>query len=108
MINVYNNLRIAHINNIINHHLSSLNMFISAHLFRQFFGPPVSVGTASIPDLTLCRDCTALPMSHDLHFRPRPIDLLTHYQGRSAGFTIKSFKGSSNELGSLGFISQSM
>ena len=45
-------------------------MFISVHLFCQFSGPPVSVGTASIPDLTLCRACTSLPMSHDLPFRP--------------------------------------
>ena len=29
---------------------------------------------------------------------PEVISLLTYYQGRSAGFTMKSFKGSSNKL----------
>ena len=28
-------------------------------------------------------------------------NLLTHYQGRSAGFTMKPFKGSSNKVGPL-------
>jgi len=79
-------------------------MFISVYLFRQFSGPPVSVGTASIPDLTLCRGCTSLPMSHDLPFRSRPVDLLAHFQGKPAGFTVKSFKGSSNKLGPQGFL----
>ena len=54
-------------------------MFISVYLFRQFSGPPVSVGTASIPDLTLYRGCTSLPISRDLPFRLRPIDLLAHF-----------------------------
>ena len=43
-------------------------MFISVHLFRQFSRMPVCVGTASIPDLTLCRGCISLPISHDLPF----------------------------------------
>jgi hypothetical protein len=34
---------------------------------------------------------------------PEVISLLTHYQGMSAEFTMKSFKGSSKKLGSLGF-----
>jgi cation diffusion facilitator CzcD-associated flavoprotein CzcO len=41
------------------------------YLFYQFFEPPVSVGMASIPELTLYRGFTSLPMSHDLPFRPR-------------------------------------
>jgi len=61
------------------HNKPSLIMFISVYLFRQFSGPPVSVGTASIPDLTLYRGCTSLPISRDLPFRLRPIDLLAHF-----------------------------
>jgi len=33
---------------------------------------------------------------------------LNHYQEKSVGITMKSFKGSSNKLGPLGFISQSV
>jgi hypothetical protein len=33
-------------------------------------------------------------------------NLLTHFQGRSAEFTMKSFKGSSNKLGPLDFTRQ--
>ena len=32
---------------------------------------------------------------------PEAANLLTHFQGRSAGFTMKPFKGLSNELGPL-------
>jgi len=76
-------------------------MFNSVHLFRQFLGAPVSVGTASIPDLTLCKGCTSLPMSHDLPFRSRPVDLLAHFQGKLAEFTMKPLKGLFNKLGPL-------
>ena len=34
---------------------------------------------------------------------PEAANLLTHYQGRSTGFTMKHFKGWSNKLGPLGF-----
>jgi hypothetical protein len=37
-----------------------------------------------------------------LHLSPK------HFQGEQAGFTMKSFKGLSNKLGPLCFISQSM
>jgi len=73
--------------------MSSLDMFISVHLFRQFSGPPVSVGMASKPDLTHSRGCTSLPMSCDLPFGPRPVDLLAHFLGKPTGFTMKPFKG---------------
>ena len=33
---------------------------------------------------------------------PEVANLLTHFQGRSAEFTMKPFKGSSNKLGPLG------
>ena len=34
---------------------------------------------------------------------PEVANLLTHFQGRSVGFTMKPFKGSSNKLGPLRF-----
>ena len=39
---------------------------------------------------------------------PEVANLLTHFQGRSAGFTIKHFKGSSNKLGPLGVCGPSL
>ena len=47
-------------------------------------------------------------MSHDLPFRPRPVNLLAHFRGRLAGFTMKPFKGSSNKLGPLGVCGPSL
>ena len=59
-------------------------MFISVHLFRQFFGPSVSVGMASIPDLALSRGSISLPMSHDLPFAEarRPLSSLLRKAGK--------------------------
>ena len=37
-------------------------------------------------------------MSRDLPFLPDVISLLTHFQGRSAGFTMKPFESPSNKL----------
>ena len=39
---------------------------------------------------------------------PEVDNLLTHFQGRSAGFTMKPFKGSSNKLGPLGVCGPSL
>ena len=39
---------------------------------------------------------------------PEVISLLTHYQGRSTGFTMNPFKGSSNKLGPLGVCGPSL
>ena len=67
----------------------------------------MTVSTAHISVYTLQRLYT-FTVSHDLPFRLRPDDLLAHSQGRPEGFTMKPFKGSSNKLGLLGFVSQSM
>jgi hypothetical protein len=39
----------------------------SNHLFCEFFGPLVTVSTAVITVLTLCRGCVSLPVSHVAH-----------------------------------------
>ena len=83
-------------------------MFVNVHLFRQFSGPPVSVGTASIPVLNTLQRLYIFTHESWFTLSPEVISLLTHYQGRSAGITMKSFKDSSNKLGPLGFISQSV
>ena len=39
---------------------------------------------------------------------PDVVNLLTHFQGRSAGFTMKPFNGSSNKLGPLDLLDKQM
>jgi hypothetical protein len=77
------------------------------HLFCKGPRPLVTVSTADIPVL---HSAEVVHFHHESLFTllPEVISLLTHFQGRSAGFTMKSFKGSSNKLGPLGFISQSV
>jgi hypothetical protein len=77
------------------------------HLFCKGPRPLVTVSTADIPVL---HSAEVVHFHHESWFTlsPEVISLLTHYQGRSAGFTMKSFKGSSNKLGLLCFISQSV
>jgi hypothetical protein len=79
----------------------SIIIIISAHhLFCKDPRPLVTVSTAVI---------TVLHSTEVVHFHceswftlsPEVANLLTHFQGRSAGFTMKSFKGSSNKLGPL-------
>jgi hypothetical protein len=82
--------------------MNSKNTFIviSDYLFRKGPRPLVTVSMADIP---------VLHFAEVVHFHyeswftlsPEVISLLTHYQGRSAGFTMKSFKDSSNKLGPL-------
>ena len=52
-------------------------------------------------------DIPVLHSAEVVHFHceslPEVANLLTHFQGRSAGFTMKPFKDSSNKLESLGF-----
>ena len=64
--------------------------------------PLVTVSTAVI---TVLHSAEVLHFHHEPWFAlsPEVISLLTHYQGRSVGFTIKPFKGLSNKLGPLGF-----
>jgi hypothetical protein len=77
------------------------------HLFCKGPRPLVTVSTAVI---------TVLHSTEVVHFHceswfilsPEVISLLTHYQGRSAGFTMKSFKGSSNKLGPLDSLGKQM
>jgi hypothetical protein len=89
--------------NIIN-----INIITSVHhLFCKGPRPLVTVSTANIP---------VLHFAEVVHFHceswftlsPEVIILLTHYQGRSAGFTMKSFKGSSNKLGPLDSLGKQM
>jgi hypothetical protein len=77
------------------------------HLFCKGPKPPVTVSTADIPVL---HSAEVVHFHHESWFTllPEVISLLTHFQGRSTWFTMKSFKGSSNKLGPLGFISQSV
>jgi hypothetical protein len=85
--------------------ISIIIIIIVHHLFCKGPRPLVTVSTAVI---------TVLHSAEVVHFyceswftlSPEVANLLTHFQGRLAGFTMKSFKGSSNKLGSLGFISQ--
>jgi hypothetical protein len=92
----------------VNINIISVIIIISVHhLFCKGPRPLVTVNTAVI---------TVLHSAEVVHFHceswftlsPEVANLLTHFQGRSAGFTMKSFKGSSNRLEPLGFISQSM
>ena len=61
-------------------------------------------------------DISVLHSAEVVHFHceswftlsPEVANLLTPFLGRPARFTMKPFKGSSNKLGPLGFISQSM
>jgi hypothetical protein len=43
------------------------NIIISNYLFCEFSGPLVTVSTAIIKVLTLCRGCASLPVSHVAH-----------------------------------------
>ena len=69
--------------------------------------PLVTMSTADIP---------VLHSTEVVHFHfeswftllPEVVNLLTHFQGRSAGFTMKHFKGSSNKLGPLDSLGKQM
>ena len=62
----------------------------------------MSVSTADIPVLH-STEVVHFHCESGFTLSPEAANLLTHYHGRSAGFTIKPFKGSSNKLGPLGF-----
>ena len=72
------------------------------HLFCKGPRPLVTMSTADIP---------ILHSAEVVHFHceswftlsPEVANLLTHFQGRSAGFTMKTFKSLSNKLGPLRF-----
>jgi hypothetical protein len=84
----------------------SIIIIISVHhLFCKGPRPLVTVSTTDIP---------VLHSTEVVHFHceswftllPEVANLLTHFQGRSSGFTMKSFKGSSNKLWPLDFTRQ--
>jgi hypothetical protein len=87
--------------------MNSKNIFIaiSDHLFRKGSRPLVIVSMADIPVLHSA-EVVHFHCKSWLTLSPEVISLLTYYQGRSAEFTMKSFKGSSNKLGSLDFTRQ--
>ena len=69
------------------------------YLFRKGPRTLMTVSTADIPVL----HSAEVVHFHCESWSPEVTSLLTHYQGRSARFTMKPFKGSSNKLGPLGF-----
>ena len=70
------------------------------HLFRKGPRPLVTVSTADIPVLH-STEVVHFHCESSFTLSPKMANLLTHYQGRSAGFTMKPFKGSFNKLGPL-------
>jgi hypothetical protein len=89
--------------------MNSKNTFIviSDHQFCKGPMPLVTVSTADIPVLH-STEVVHFHRESWFTFSPEVISLLTHYQGRSAGFTMKSFKGSSNKLGPLDSLGKQM
>jgi hypothetical protein len=79
---------------------------ISGHLFRKGPRPLVTVSTAVITVLH-STDVVHFTVSRDYPYA-RGGQSPKHSQVEQAGFTMKPFKGSSNKLGPLGFISQSV
>ena len=77
------------------------------HLFCKGPRPLVTVSTV---------DILVLHSTEVVHFHceswftlsPKVINLLIYYLGRTTGFTIKPFKGSSNKLGPLGICGPSL
>jgi hypothetical protein len=86
----------------------SIIIIISVHhLFYKSLRPLVTVSTADIPVL---HSVEVVHFHYESWFTlsPEVANLLTHLQGRSAGFTMKSFKGLSNKLGPLDSLSKQM
>ena len=77
------------------------------HLFRKGSKPLMTVSTA---DILVLHSAEVVHSHCELLFTlsPKVANLLTHYQGRSVGFTMKPFKGSSNMLGPLGVCGPSL
>ena len=75
------------------------------HLFRKGPRPLMTMNTADIPVL---HSTEVVHFHYESRFTllPEVANLLTHYQGRLEGFTMKPFKGSSNMLGPLDSLSK--
>ena len=77
------------------------------HLFCKGSKPLMTVSTA---DILVLHSAEVVHSHCELLFTlsPKVANLLTHFQGRLTGFTMKPFKGSSNKLGPLDSLGKQM
>ena len=79
----------------------------SDHLFHKGPRPLVTVSTADIPILHSA-EVVHFHCESRFTLSPEVANLLTHFQGRLVGFTMKPFKGSFNKLGPLDSLDKQM
>ena len=81
--------------------MNSINIYYLVIIYSiRVLRPLMTVSTTDIPVLHSV-EVVHFHCESRFTLSPEVISLLTHYLGRSAGFTKKPFKGLSNKLGPL-------